>query len=281
MRTNAALYLAACALWSVSIACTAPEDDDSEPLEDTSDGARLGARKINAALGMPTDDDASDDIILDKNGFTLSYNATRNVPNWVAWRLVAADLGNIDRQDNFRSDTSLPANVLRVSDNDYLSQSFQRGHLCPSADRNATEAKNRETFLLTNVAPQVGSLNEGAWSEFEAYSRGQALLGRTVYQVAGPIFDRRNPATIGRGVAIPSAFFKVAVSYPAGARSLENGAEVRVVSIIIENKRSRVRHMSADQLTNVREVEERTGYRFFGDLPAATRRAFVNQASEP
>lgn len=285
MRRNAALLFVACAISSFTFGCVAPNGDEDDALQESgesSEEARVGAgRATNAALGIPVDDDPSDDILLDKRGFTISYNGVRNVPNWVAWRLVAGDLGQVERQESFRSDAALPSNVLRVSDNDYLSVDYQRGHLCPSADRNATESKNRETFLLTNVAPQISSLNEGAWKELEAYSRGQALLGRTVYQVAGPIFDASTPETIGRGVQIPSAFFKIVVSYPAGATSLEDGPDVRVLSIIIDNKRTRTRHMSADQLTTVRNVQARTGYTFFSALPDATRNAFVDQVSEP
>jgi DNA/RNA endonuclease G (NUC1) len=40
-------------------------------------------------LGVPTDTDPSDDVLLDHRVFVVSYNPRLRAPNWVAWRLVA------------------------------------------------------------------------------------------------------------------------------------------------------------------------------------------------
>src|SRR6478672_6135006 len=43
------------------------------------------------ALGLPVDDDASDDYVMDKGEYVVSYNHVRNVPNWVSWKIDASD----------------------------------------------------------------------------------------------------------------------------------------------------------------------------------------------
>jgi endonuclease G len=80
----------------------------------------------------------SDDVLLDEHEYVVSYNPKKLDPNWSAWRLDRSYLGHVHRRDNFRADDSLPVNVYRVTPHDYLHSGYDRGHLCPSADREAT-----------------------------------------------------------------------------------------------------------------------------------------------
>jgi len=120
-RMLLAVLLAAGALTALVGCRDDGSDDDASSAEaegETSDEARTTI-PTHLPLGVPKDDDSSDDLRLEKSGFVVSYNAERGGPNWVGWRLVAGDLGGITRQETFRSDTSLPRGVLRVNDADY------------------------------------------------------------------------------------------------------------------------------------------------------------------
>ena len=57
----------------------------------TSPTARVGH---NTELGTPTDADPSDDIIVSRRQYTLSYNASHGDPNWVSWNLDATHKGS-------------------------------------------------------------------------------------------------------------------------------------------------------------------------------------------
>ena len=64
-------------------------------------------------FGNPSD--ANDDeitnecnFLLEKQGYTVSYNNNTLCPNWVAWHLTKDDLGESTRSDKFISDKSLP-----------------------------------------------------------------------------------------------------------------------------------------------------------------------------
>src|ERR1700755_998631 len=84
----------------------------------------------NVALGDPSDAtaDASNknNYLLVKPQYVLSYNDERGGPNWVSWRLVASDIGDVERQDNFHPEQSLPAGFKRVTPNDYTGTGFDR-----------------------------------------------------------------------------------------------------------------------------------------------------------
>src|SRR5215471_8016416 len=66
----------------------------------------------------------------------IDYNDSRGQANWASWDLTSGDANNaVPRQDSYATDTNLPANFYRVSDTEYGGSGYDRGHLCPSADR--------------------------------------------------------------------------------------------------------------------------------------------------
>jgi hypothetical protein len=68
-----------------------------------------------------------------------------------------------------RPDTSLPAGFLLARPNDYRNSGYDKGHLCPAADRSASREDMDATFLMTNIAPQAPALNRGPWEKLESY----------------------------------------------------------------------------------------------------------------
>ncbi len=71
------------------------------------------------------------------------------------------------------------------------------------------------------MQPQLHELNGGPWEKLEEEERTLARAGKEVYLIAGGIFDE-HVRTIGRGVAVPRANFKILVVLEAnqGARAV-------------------------------------------------------------
>jgi len=220
----------------------------------------------HVALGLPRDGDPSDDYLMDKGQYVVSYNPRLNAPNWVAWRLTKEDLGGAPRSSGFRPDPALPAPLYRVADDDYRGSGYDRGHLCPSADRTASPDANRATFLFTNVHPQVHDMNAGPWEKLEVHARTLARGGRDVYVVAGGVFAAE-PARIGHGVAVPTASYKVLVAVPRGAHAREVDATAPTAAAIVPNRAGLAREPWTRFATTVRDVEAVTGYDYFARLP--------------
>lgn len=57
-------------------------------------------------------------------------------------------------QSYFRPDSRLEP-PFRSNLSDYSGSGYDRGHLAPAGDHKTTQANLTETFLLTNMAPQV------------------------------------------------------------------------------------------------------------------------------
>lgn len=138
------------------------------------------------------------------------YSCALGLPVYIAWDVSRDDIGSIKREPSmpFRTDPRLGSDAVRSSD--YSRSGYHRGHMVPAADRSSSLVAMRETFIMTNVCPQLPALNTGAWLKMENYERVCALrLGRVHIRVA-PIFINGDTCRIAGGkVAVPHGFIKV------------------------------------------------------------------------
>ena len=152
------------------------------------------------------------EIIINRTGYTLSYNQYYKNPNWVAWELTREETkGETERYDRFMPDPDLPE--PRVVHKDYTKSGYDRGHMAPAADMKWNRQAMIESFYMSNICPQVGNLNRGDWNDLEELCRNWADKYGRIYIACGPIFDSKSPKRIGvHKVAVPDRFFKVILS---------------------------------------------------------------------
>ncbi len=193
------------------------------------------------------------------NGFTLSYNEDYEQPDWVAYELTVEELNtnNTSRTEDFREDPAIVTQSAHLDD--YRNSGYDRGHLCPSADRTSSVEKNSETFLLSNMSPQLHRFNAGLWLKAEGAVRDAARDFGKVYVVTGPVFSD-DMKTIGPcNVAVPGSFYKVVLG-------VKNG-EVYAIGLICpqEYQNGNLK----PYLCSVNDVEKMTGLDFFPSLDDA------------
>jgi DNA/RNA endonuclease G (NUC1) len=222
-------------------------------------------------FGAPGDGNASDEIILVKPQYVVSYSPARGGPNWVAWNLNATHFGAADRCDCFSADPQLPDSVYRVVTSDYTGSGFSRGHMVMSAQRTATAAENAATFLMTNILPQQQDQNGGPWLKFEIFNSELAQdSAKELYILAGGTYSASPASLNGAGkVAIPSTEWKIVVILPRGQTlaDVHSAGDIRVIAVNMPN----VAGIQANgwQLyeTTVDVIEAATGYDFLASLP--------------
>jgi endonuclease G len=234
--------------------------------------APAGVASIHLALGTPHDGDDADDHLMIKPQYALSYNHTRNSANWVSWELNESYFGGTHRhKGKFIPDDSLPAGWYRVVHDDYTGSDYDRGHMVRSEERTRSREDNESTFLLTNVLPQRHDLNAGPWLRLEDYCQALAQgEHREMFIVAGGIYGAR-PPTIGHGVVVPEAFFKIVVVLDPGQGPLDVSASSRVIAVIMPNVTGILDQPWRQYRTSVGEIERRTGYHFLDRVPEAAR----------
>lgn len=148
-------------------------------------------------------------IVIDKAQYRSVYDLTLQCPIQVAWTLHASDLGETSREPSwrFRADIGNKAAIARHGD--FNRCGYHRGHLCPAADRSSSIADMRATFSMSNVAPQLPTINCGSWKQTENSCRLAASIYDSVCVLVCPVFLHRDTARIGRHhLAVPHAFFK-------------------------------------------------------------------------
>lgn len=224
-------------------------------------------------LGNPSDAGSDpNNLLLEREAHSLSYNAKEGGPNWVAWHLDSSDLGPVPRGD-FMPDPLLPAK-FQIRPNDYRGSGYDRGHIVPSGDRTRDVAYNQQTFVMSNILPQAPALNRFVWKKLEEYERALAKAGNELYIFAG------GSGSAGRiansKVNVPSLFWKIILVLPEGDNDLARiDANTRVIAVSMPNReREEIQKSRWPQwTTSVAHLEETTGYDFFSALPDDVERA--------
>lgn len=155
-------------------------------------------------------------LFLQKNGFVIYYNIDRQIPALVAWNLSKKNLGRKHRPSNnsFRQDTECPK--PRAKAQSFVNSGYQRGHLCPSADRSADNTQMRATFVMSNVAPMTQVLNMIQWAQAEDYSRMLARYGHECHMLAGAFLGEGGKLLSSSSmIQVPDSFFRACIVHDA------------------------------------------------------------------
>jgi endonuclease G len=238
-------------------------------------------------LGNPSQATAEtnnhDHYLIQRPVAALDYSDTLRQPNWVSWHLTTNDLGSTTRSSSFFVDTTLPPNFYWVQTTDYSGSGYDRGHMCPSADRTDTVTHNEETFLMSNIIPQAPDNNQGIWANLETYCRGLATAGNEVLITSGPEgFGTNRTASTGQ-IPIASNVWKIVVVVPLGTGSTLDRitSTARVIAVNIPNLQGIRSDPWQNYITSVNVLQTNTGYTFFTALNpdlAAVLRARIDGA---
>ena len=211
-----------------------------------------------------TNTSVPNNYLMEKPQYAMSYSRDNGGPNWVSWHLDSSWLGSTPRQDDFRADTTLPAGWYQVQATDFSGSGFDRGHMCPSADRTITVAANSATFLMTNMIPQLPANNQGVWANLESYTRSLVSQGNEIYIISG---GQGLQFFIANGhVAVPAQTWKVIIVLPVGSNDVSRvTTSTRTIAVVIPNSGT----INSDWRTyrvSVDQVEAITGFDFFSNV---------------
>ncbi len=280
---------------TVSVATTTGAKTIAFSITDAQTRSGLGDILLTVAsaehmiMGNPSnaiaDESMTTNYLMLKPQYALSYNNDKSIPNWTSWHLDSTWTTNVaDRQDDFRADSTLPPSFKRVTNNYQLSTyGFQRGHMCPSADRTSSIADNSATFLMTNMVPQAPGNNEGPWHRMEEYIRTQ--LGGTaneLYIISGGAGSGGTSSTgpwtsiidsAGNPVTVPHVTWKVVMLLPNvnGDDVARVNTSTRTFAVIMPNDDGIEHDQWQRYLATVDQVEALSGYNFYSKVPIAVQ----------
>lgn len=143
--------------------------------------------------------------------YDIVYDYSRMAPAMVFWTLQSSDFtGTMTAKPKyFKQDRFLPK--PRLKNEVFTFIGYQRGHLCPSGDRDGRKDWFKDTFVTSNIVPMTGETNAGAWKETETLCRWLAVQGHQLKIVAGPVWNQTRPDSIPQSFPlVPPSLYKIA-----------------------------------------------------------------------
>jgi endonuclease G len=228
-----------------------------------------GSRNITTngleALGLPTCRGRPLQVV-HKQHFTIGYDNERREPAWVSYMLGGpiAFHGKEHRPGTFADDAEVTNPAHHT---DYTNSGFDRGHLCPAYaefSRFGPDAM-KETFVTSNIIPQVHGLNAGRWEDLETMIAGREHEGdgwaarfSQVLVMDGPVYGT-GAGTITGGEPVPMSCFMII--------ERQEGSGWMALAVEMPNRASTA--LLASFLVSIRQIEQDTGLDFNPSLPPA------------
>jgi endonuclease G len=201
--------------------------------------------------------------LLDNRGYSVGYDNALPGPRWAAYRVFPHAGQSPPRPSSFRTDRRTSA-LVRTEE--FTRSGYDRGHMAPNyavAVCHGAEAQ-AETFLMSNVVPQLHALNAGLWKDLEQRI-AQRYVERygEVWIAVGPVYgaaDRR----FGR-MPVPGAFWTLVAEYD------EEGRGLRAIAYLVPHEEKWRDRELTRYVVSVDELEKVTGLDFFPALSVGTQ----------
>lgn len=200
-------------------------------------------------------------VVINHDAYSFSYAESFEQAEWVAYTLTKDDLTSHDyKRPFFIEDKAVKTGS--ASWRNYKQSGYDKGHLCPAGDRKSSYKRYEETFLTSNIAPQLPRFNNGVWNRLEQKVRYWATKYDGLYVVTGGVLSG-DLKTIGKEkVAVPKYFYKVLMTQKRD----------KMIAFLVP-------HAVSDRplyefVVDVDSIEKMTGIDFFSQLPDAVENKF-------
>ena len=194
--------------------------------------------------------------IVHHEGYSLSYSEPNEQAEWVAYEIKKSQLSHAHfKRPYFEIDKAVKTGAANWRN--YKNSGYDRGHLCPAADRNYSESAFDETFLTSNISPQKHDFNAGIWNTLEQKVRYWAAKYNGVFVVTGGVLTNGLKAIGDENVSVPNQFYKIILD--------NNKGKIKVIAFLIPNKNTNKPLYKF--VVSVDKIESLTGIDFFPELP--------------
>ncbi len=218
----------------------------------------------------------------DRN-YTAFYDKDTYSSLWVAYPLAKGHMGtgsssgwtpapDIPESDQINVWTS----SYGVNYTDNPQNIYSRGHQIANADRKGISAMQKQTYYAINSTPQIqNDFNGHIWSSLESAIRNAVPANDSLYVATGPVYKTVGgseevkwiqPKNDSKQCPVPNYYFKVVLKVKRSGAVVTDAMAVGFwfVHTTYPDKDS-----YPDQACTVDEIERKTGFDFFANLPDA------------
>ncbi|KAH9814393.1 hypothetical protein DFH28DRAFT_971569 [Melampsora americana] len=215
-----------------------------------------------------------------RQAYAMGYDRRMRNPSWTAEHLTSSNLRSPKSPDghqpdrshsNFHEDLALPPE-FRAKLSDYFRSGYDRGHMVPAADAKISQGAMDETFLLSNIAPQVGEgFNRDYWAHLENFVRQLTKSFSDVYVFTIPLYlPKQDPITkkhivsyemIGNppNIAVPTHFAKIIYGLST------SNSQGSIGSFVLPNDKISNQIPLSSFESSIESVEKASGLKLFPD----------------
>jgi endonuclease G len=199
--------------------------------------------------------ESTTDAIIEHTYYTLSYSEEHEQAEWVAYELLRGHLSDNDFERPYYVEDRMVKS--RSADwRNYKGSGYDKGHLCPAGDRRFSYGAYQETFLTSNISPQVHEFNAGIWNRLEQKTRYWANKMDGVYVITGGVLMDREKYIGDERVTVPEAFYKIVLK--------RKGNDYSTIAFLIPNQASG--ESIYNFVTTIDSIEIKTGIDFFPQI---------------
>ena len=222
--------------------------------------------------------------------FVSCYDREKRNPSWVVEHITPESLNvkNADRKNSvFKEDEQIPT-IFRGKLRDYFRSGYDRGQQAPAANAKFSQVAMNETFMLTNMSPQVGEgFNRDYWAHLEYFCRQLTDKYNSVRIVTGPLYLPKYDAKDGKfkvsyevignppNIAVPTHFFKLVVAEQP--KRNPNTDDLSVAAFVLPNDVIPNETKLTDFVVPVEALERSSGLQFLQKVPLNKKKDLCKQ----
>lgn len=213
--------------------------------------------------------------------YTVCFSKELCGPIWVAYPMHKYYTnGDVGRNEKWQYGPIIPTSVQPSLKSAYKPiNSYSRGHMLASNDRQSSVAINEQTYYFTNMSPQIqNGFNGGIWKDLELNCH-KMICSDTLYMVTGAHFANRNTtcednSKPAKKVTVPTNFYKVLIRSKAGDTGKPlwelSADEIECAGYWFDHK-SYSGVTPSQFIKSVEWIEQQTGQTFFPNVPQAPK----------
>lgn len=181
-----------------------------------------------------------------RQGFATLYNTRKKIPEFTSYVLTKQEtLGCLKRGEFY--DPKYLEKSNRASVSEFINSGFDKGHMANDADMSWNETVHRESYDITNAAPQLPNFNRGIWKALELRVRSWAWERGSILVISGPVYTGQDFYL--NSILVPNAFYKIVID-------LQN---LNTIAFLIPHLDELKTNSLSNYLVSIDKIEQFTG----------------------
>ena len=142
-----------------------------------------------------------------RNDYSFLYSEKYEIPIYIKYTINKSDVtGPFERTNKFKQDKSIP--TLSANLSDYRKSGYDRGHMKPAAVSKGSQLDMDQSFLMSNICPQLPEFNRIGWKKIESKVRSLLVNQDSLIVYTGPVLSGIDTFIGPDSVGIPKYFYK-------------------------------------------------------------------------